>query len=342
MRIVPLRKHLLAAGAVLALTPFLLTAAPAVPEKPKTSPAEKIRADLDQTISIEIADQSFDKALEQLREQTKLNIVFDRMTVQMVCQQMGLQGPEQMPINLKLKDVKVKSALRSILAQANLGYAIIGDTVFVSTEPMVMYKQLQQRVSLDCDKQELSAALKQLGRETATNLVVDPRAAKDAKMEVSLQMEDVPLETAVRLLSEMAGLKPVRVGNVLFVTTKANAQEMRSDPELVQPNQGGRPGVDFVVPGQPGGVIQFNPGIGPGGGVAPGVPGIGTVPVNPPPAPEDKKADPGDKPDKSEKPDKIEKDKGEKEKPEKEQADKPKPDQERGKPTVPPPPGDDK
>jgi hypothetical protein len=331
MAIVPLRRHLLAAGALLALTPFLLTAAPAVPEKPKASPAEKIRAELDQTISIEIADQPLDKALDQLRDQTKLNIVLDRMTVQQFCQQMGFQGPEQMPVNLKLKDVKVKSALRSILAQANLGYAIVGDTVFVSTEPMAMYKQLQQRVSLDCEKEELGAALKKLGRETATNLVVDPRAAKEAKVEVSLQMEDVPLETAVRLLSEMAGLKPVRVGNVLFVTAKATANEMRADPELVQPMQG-RPGMDFILPGQPG--IQFNPGIiGPGGGpVAPGVPAIGTVPVNPPPTEDKKPIDPTEKPDK-----------GERDKGEKEQPDKPKPDKEdRGKPTTTPPPGGDK
>jgi hypothetical protein len=329
MRIVPLRRHLLAAGAVLALTPFLLTAAPAVPEKPKTSPAEKLRHDLDQNISIEFEQQPIDKALEQLHEQTKLNFVLDRFSLQ----QMGFQ-PENMPVSAKLKDVKVKSALRSVLTQYNLGYAIVGDTVYVSTEPMAMYKQLQQRISLDCDKEELSAALKKLARETATNVVVDPRAAKEAKMEVSLQMEDVPLETAVRLLSEMAGLKPVRVGNVLFITTKATAQEMRSDPELVQPNQM-RPGMEFVVPGQPG--IQFNPGIGPGGG-GPGVPGIGTVPVNPPPAPEDKKpVDPTDKPDKTEKPDKGEK--GEKEQPEKEQKDKPKPTKEdRGAPATPPPP----
>jgi len=35
----------------------------------------------------------------------------------------------------------------------------------------------------------------------------------------------------------MAALKPVRVGNVLFVTGKANANEMRNDPDIAQPNQ---------------------------------------------------------------------------------------------------------
>ena len=45
---------------------------------------------------------------------------------------------------------------------------------------------------------------------------------------MSLQLEDVPLETTVRLLVEMAGLKPVRVGNALFVTKKEVAAEMRT------------------------------------------------------------------------------------------------------------------
>jgi hypothetical protein len=271
---VSFRRHLLTAGVLLALTPALLTAAPTIPEKAKAaSPAEKVRTALDQVISVDVSEQPLDLALKQLHEQTKLNFVLDRFTLQ----QMGLV-PEQMPVNVKLKDVKVKSALRSILTPFNLSYAIIGDTVLVSTDEMAMYRQMRQRVNLDCEKEELATVLKKLARETATNLMVDTRAAKEAKMEVTLQMEDVPLETAVRLMAEMAGLKPVRVGNVLFVTTKANANEMRADPDLAQP--GGPRGVPQEILNQQGG-LQFQPGAVPAP-VAPPMPGIGTVPVNPP------------------------------------------------------------
>src|SRR5579864_926661 len=122
MLIAFLRRHLFAAGVVLVLTPALLTAAPATPDKGKTlSPAEKVRADLDQVISVEISEQPFDLALKQLHEQTKINFVIDRWGLQ----QMGMQ-PEQMPVNVKLKDVKAKSALRSILTPYQLSYAIIG------------------------------------------------------------------------------------------------------------------------------------------------------------------------------------------------------------------------
>ena len=312
MLMVSLRRHLFAAGIMLALTPALLTAAPAVPEKPKAAgPAEKVRTDLDQVISVEITEQPLDLALKQLHEQTKINFVIDRWGMQ----QMGMQIEAMAPVNVKLKDVKTKSALRSILTPYNLSYAIIGDTVVVSTDDMAMYRQMRQRVNLDCEKEELATVLKKLARETATNLMVDTRAAKEAKMEVSLQMEDVPLETAVRLMAEMAGLKPVRVGNVLFVTTKTIANEMRADPDLAQPM--GPRGVPQEMILQPGGGIQIQPGV----AVPPAAPapGIGAVPVNPPVDPtekpdkpektekSEKKVDPADKPDKSEKSDKTEK-----------------------------------
>jgi hypothetical protein len=280
------RRPLLAAGLALtlALAPAALVTAGPAPADNKdkaVSPAEKIKKQLDQTISLEITEQPLTLALNQIREQTKINFVIDKFTIQ----QMGMD-PEQMPVNVKLKDVKVRTALRSALSPYNLGYAIMGDTVLISTDDMAMHRQMRQRVSVELEKVDLAAALKQLSRETATNLMLDSRVGKEAKTEVSLQMEDVPLETAVRLVAEMAGLKPVKVGNVLFVTTKTLANEMRNDPDLNQP--GVNPGVMPGMPGMPGGPGMpvpggaFPPGGGPGGigvpiGPAAPVPG-GAVP----------------------------------------------------------------
>jgi type II secretory pathway component HofQ len=87
------------------------------------------------------------------------------------------------------------------------------------------------------DKVELASALRQVAHDAGVNVILDTRVDKDLSSKVTLQLEDVPLETAVRLLSEMANLKPVRVGNVLFVTSKENANELRQDPELTQPTQ---------------------------------------------------------------------------------------------------------
>jgi hypothetical protein len=233
MSFVSLRQGVVAAGLTLALslTVGLASAAPVDPEsKDKvTSPAEKIRQALDQPISLDIAEQPLTQALNKIREQTKINFVVDRMFIQ----QMGYD-PEQMPVSAKLKDAKARTCLRTVLSPYNLGYAIIGDTVLISTDDMVMQRQMKQRVSIDLDKVDLAAALKQLSRETATNLLLDTRVpAKETKSTVTLQLEDVPLETAIKLVAEAGGLKQVQVGNVMLVTTKALANEMRNDPELM-------------------------------------------------------------------------------------------------------------
>jgi hypothetical protein len=124
-------------------------------------------------------------------------------------------------------------------------------------------------------------------------------------------MEDVPLETAVRLVAEMAGLKPVKVGNVLFVTTKTLANEMRNDPDLNQPgvNPGNpaMPGAPWGpgMPGAPGGLV-------PPGGALPGPGGIGgpvpgVAPATGPVPGVEKPIDPDSKP--AEEKEKIEKQK---------------------------------
>jgi hypothetical protein len=283
------RRPALVTGLALAL---VLTAAPAAPvptgddKKPAETPAEKVRKALDQTLaSLEIENQQLPLALDQLREETKINFVLDRASITM----MGLDPDNGAPVKVKAQNVKAKAALRNVLNQYGLGYAIVGDTVVVTTEEMAVYRQLKQRVSLDLDRVQVEKALKGLARETATNLLLDNRAQKEGQTAVTMQVEDVPLETAVRLIGEAAGLKAVRLGNVVLVTTKSHAAELRAEPELVPSPR--NPALDGTP--VPGGIAL------PGGPAAvPAVPAPNppTVPAKPAAdKPAEKPADP-DKP----------------------------------------------
>ena len=261
-----------AAAALLAwaAVPLALSAAPAAPDKDEkdVNPVEKLRKDLDRPLSIKIEKQPLSIALNMLKEQTKVLFVPDNLTIQ---QQLGFT-PDQppMPVDITVKDMKLRNVLRAILAPYGLSYAAIGDTVIVTTEDVAMLRQMRQHVNVDLTKVELARALRALARDTATNVIVDARADKDAQTQVTMQLEDVPLETAVRLLAEMAGLKPVRVGNVLFVTKKDIANELRNDPDLMQPTQ----------PNQP------QPGVAIGGVAAPAAPPpTVTAPAAPPGVP---------------------------------------------------------
>jgi hypothetical protein len=260
-------------GTVLALAPAAILAAPTASDKGDTvNPVEKLRKDLDKPITLNIAKQSLSAAVEMLHKQTKINFVLDLPVIQ----QLGI-APDQppSPVDVDLKDVKVRTALRSILSPYNLSFAPIGDTDVITSDEMAMFRQMRQRVSVDLDKTPFADALKQISRQTGANLILDTRVEKDGAAKVSLQMEDVPLETAVRLLAEMAGLKPVKVGNVLFVTGKANANEMRNDPDIAQPNQNlinqQQQLLQMQLQGNLGG-LPFNGPIAAPPGVAPAVP----------------------------------------------------------------------
>jgi hypothetical protein len=77
-------------------------------------------------------------------------------------------------------------------------------------------------------KRLLEDALKDLAEDADFNIVLDARAAEQSKTAISARFSNTPLDTAVRLLAEMAGLRSVHIDNVLFVTTKENAEELES------------------------------------------------------------------------------------------------------------------
>jgi hypothetical protein len=298
MRTLLFVRMILTAVLLSALTANALVGAAPAPAADRDRPdgaADKIRKELNRSLNLEVDQQPLALAIGQLHESTKINFVLDRFSLA----QSGID-PDQLSVSLKLKDVKVRSALRSLLTPYNLNFAILGDTVLISTDEVAMLRQVRQRVSLDLDKIELAKALKQLARETGTNLIVDARAAKEAQTPVTLQMDDVPLETAVRLMAEMVNLKPVRVGNTLFVTSKAHAIELRNDPDWQPaPMPGNGNGMPAVMQGG----VAIGAGIGgPAPAVAPTAPPPATGGAKPVEEKSDKPAE--DKPEKPEKPDK--------------------------------------
>jgi hypothetical protein len=236
MRLVPIGRKALVLSVV--LVPAFLAATFAAPADPKAEPpksSDKLRKDLDKPITVKIEKQPLNLAIDVLRDKSKINLVLDSITIQ---QQLGFT-PDMapFPVELDLKDVPLRSVLRDVLDPYGLTYVVIGDTVVLTTDEMAMMRQLRQRVNVDMDKVELAGALRQVAHDAGVNVILDTRVDKDLTAKVTLQLEDVPLETAVRLLAEMANLKPVRVGNVLFVTSKENANELRQDPDLSQPQQ---------------------------------------------------------------------------------------------------------
>jgi hypothetical protein len=244
MSLNPTARAVVLLAALVTAAPLL--AAPAETETKSEPPAQALRKKLDRPVTIDVVDQPLDQALKLLGDEAGVRLTLEAdATPHLPVAEAGpgaAPGSERVlpKTTLKAKGMKLRQALRSLLEPQQLHFAVVGDRVSIGPLALVMERQMEQTVSLDVDQTPFSEALKRLAKETAANLVVDARAGKVAETPVTLQAEDVPLETSVHLLAEMAGLKPVRVGNILFVTTKELAAAMLSNPDFAPGGTGNR------------------------------------------------------------------------------------------------------
>ncbi len=256
------------AAAVPAIASKLCAAPPPAGELP-AGPAAKAKDALDTVGNYAVENKSLTDAIAYLKARGKIDIRLDSAALAM----MGMD-PNQTTVTFTLRDTKLRDALAHVITPYHLHYGVVGGQVIVSSEETVTQKQLRQRVSIAPGS--LASIVKQLADQTGANVVLDPRQKKfAAEAQSDLELTDVPLETAIRLASEVAGMKAVRMGNVLFVTSEARGEKLRADAD--GPTQPSMPGGFFPgmiegraipampLPGGPGGAIP-PPAVAPPGG----------------------------------------------------------------------------
>jgi hypothetical protein len=82
------------------------------------------------------------------------------------------------------------------------------------------------------EKRPIKEALKTLLEGTGLTLILDTKRAGDRMTEpVSAILEDVPLETCLRVLADLADLKPVVMDNVVYLTTKENGRPLQQEQD---------------------------------------------------------------------------------------------------------------
>src|SRR5262249_32787430 len=155
----------------------------------------------DELTDMNYQGRTLNDVITDLKEKAKVPVVLDSTVYQF-----GLD-PNQPVVSVNLKQVKMRDGLKAVLAPFNLKFGLTAEGLFISTEDGVITRQLRQRVSVDCDGTAFSAAAKQLAADTGANVVVDPRLGDKANKAVTLKLDDVPLETAIRLLAEVADLR---------------------------------------------------------------------------------------------------------------------------------------
>jgi hypothetical protein len=143
-----------------------------------------------------------------------------------------------------LKNVRLDAVLRKVLArvpcESGATYMLRDDLIEVTTRQAQAAEVWGEfngprlpLVNATLDKVPLEDALKDLAEQAEFNVLLDNRAGERGKTPVSARLRNLPLDTALRLLSDMADLRSVHIDNALYVTTKENAAavEARLDKE---------------------------------------------------------------------------------------------------------------
>lgn len=137
----------------------------------------------------------------------------------------------------KMAGASLDRVLRKVLARlpvpSGAAYMVRADHVEVTTRRAQVNEVWGKYegpylplVHADFEGRPLGEALQELAEQAAFSVVVDARAADKAKTPVSASFTNLPLDTAVRVLADMADLKPFLVDNLLYVTTRDNADRL--------------------------------------------------------------------------------------------------------------------
>lgn len=143
------------------------------------------------------------------------------------------------PMNTRLKTVIQRILLR---VSPSVMYIIRDDVIEITTLDAVRKEFFPDRpsgplpplVSDSFDKLPLETSLKELSHASGRNIILDGRVAKEAQTPVTAVLKNAPLDTAIRLLADMAGLKMVALDNVLYVTSKENAKCLMAERQALR------------------------------------------------------------------------------------------------------------
>jgi hypothetical protein len=134
--------------------------------------------------------------------------------------------------------IKLSTVLRLLLEQVDATYLIRSDHIEVTFRrarpDFGTAGSLTPTVNAEFDKSPLDLALQQLADLSGISIVVDGRVRDGAKMSVTATLNNVPVDTAVLILADMADLRPVALDNVLYVTTEENAKFLRNSSKRTE------------------------------------------------------------------------------------------------------------
>jgi RNA polymerase sigma factor (sigma-70 family) len=206
--------------------------------------ASRLRQQLSQEIDyqgIEDARATLSDLLDQLSKRYNLTFDINEKAFEMdnfpdvarteVC------NPKPLPPMRTTLSTVLHKILQRLPATSGATYLLRRDRIEITTELFVRAelgipanRPLLPLVWDTLEDIPIAVALHQFANRTGYNIVVDPRIAEKLRTSTGIvELNNVPVDTAVRLVANMAGLSVVRLDNVLYVTTADNSRHLREE-----------------------------------------------------------------------------------------------------------------
>jgi type II secretory pathway component GspD/PulD (secretin) len=236
--------------------------APQVPAaaSPDRQRAQRLRDLLSHPISIEFDAGPLKEALGYLSERYDVPILVDAGAFK---DDLMAEEVETQPVKLpKMAGVSLGTVLRILLAQVQGTYMLRRDYIEVTTPARArpedwpaLDRSRVPAVTAAVERRPLDQALQALSDSSGVSVLVNPGLGDRARAAVSADLNNVPVDTAVALLADMAGLGSVAVDNALYVTDKADAAALKAERERLRglrEGRGGKPrALRLVIEQQP-------------------------------------------------------------------------------------------
>ncbi len=252
-------------GRVEAQAPALAKAE--APAQPNVNPpaqdnvASRLRQQLSQEIDyggLEDARATLSDALDQLSKRYNLNFDINEKAFELDppkdkehVARTKIADPTPIPPMRTTLSTVLHKILRRVQVDSGATYLIRRDHIEITTEAAVRAelgipanRPLLPLASDTLQGVSIAEALRQLADKTGYNIALDPRVAEKHRASTGIvELNNVPVDTAVRLLANMAGLNVVQLDNVLYVTTAENAKNLREEQEKINAEKTTKTGI---------------------------------------------------------------------------------------------------
>ena len=235
-------------------SPPLTAAQPGKPEEKKKEAerpmtrAEELVEMLEKTVDypgVEAKETKLGEELERIQKVNKVTFTVNEraFAAELMADVLETKFADPTPIP-PMKNT-LGTVLRQILARVSVKFGatflIRKESIEITTERAVRLEfdlpaakgdeRLLPLVSRHFSRRNIKSCFDDLADLSGFNVVLDVRAEAQAEKDITARFLNVPVDTAVQLVADMAGLEVVRKANVFYVTTPENAAKLRKARE---------------------------------------------------------------------------------------------------------------